>query len=147
MSGLDFLAVRREEESSQQRILPVLAANPVRQRKGSSLPRVSVPGRWEAPFSDTCGRASAGQECRWTECVSPCILVLQVEVSAQRSRFGSRTGALQDGRTDGPGGFTTIMAYLPAHEQVFLGFTNSFGYFNEVDFMMDEVVGPAVGER
>jgi D-alanyl-D-alanine carboxypeptidase len=48
---------------------------------------------------------------------------------------------------DGPGGFTTIMAYLPAREQVFLGFTNSFGYFNEVDFMMDEVVGPVVGGR
>jgi D-alanyl-D-alanine carboxypeptidase len=42
---------------------------------------------------------------------------------------------------DGPGGVNTLMAYRPASDEIFLGFTNSFGYFNEVDFMMDDVIG------
>lgn len=42
---------------------------------------------------------------------------------------------------DGPGGVNTLMAYNPATGEVFLGFTNIFGYFNEVDFLMDEVIG------
>jgi len=42
---------------------------------------------------------------------------------------------------DGPGGVNTLMAYHPATDEIFLGFTNSFGYFNEVDFMMDDVIG------
>jgi len=42
---------------------------------------------------------------------------------------------------DGPGGVNTLMAYNPATGEIFLGFTNIFGYFNEVDFLMDEVIG------
>jgi hypothetical protein len=42
---------------------------------------------------------------------------------------------------DGPGGVNTLMAYCPATDEVFLGFTNTFGYFNEVDFMIDDVIG------
>jgi D-alanyl-D-alanine carboxypeptidase len=45
---------------------------------------------------------------------------------------------------DGPGGVNTLMAYRPASDEIFLGFTNSFGYFDEVDFMMDEVIGKFV---
>ena len=45
---------------------------------------------------------------------------------------------------DGPGGVNTLMAYHPATDEIFLGFTNSFGYFNEVDFMMDDVIGKFV---
>jgi D-alanyl-D-alanine carboxypeptidase len=45
---------------------------------------------------------------------------------------------------DGPGGVNTLMAYRPATDEIFIGFTNSFGYFNEVDFMMDDVIGKFV---
>jgi D-alanyl-D-alanine carboxypeptidase len=45
---------------------------------------------------------------------------------------------------DGPGGVNTLMAYRPATDEIFLGFTNSFGYFDEVDFMMDDVIGKFV---
>lgn len=41
---------------------------------------------------------------------------------------------------DGPGGVNTLMSYSPATDEIFLGFTNVFGYFNEVDFLMDEVI-------
>ena len=43
---------------------------------------------------------------------------------------------------DGPGGVNTLMAYLPAKREIFIGFTNIFGNFDEVDFMMDKVIGP-----
>jgi hypothetical protein len=65
-----------------------------------------------------------------------------------------RIWALQAGRKpygilvykegDGPGGVNTLMAYRPATDEIFLGFTNSFGYFNEVDFLMDDVIGKFV---
>ena len=42
---------------------------------------------------------------------------------------------------DGPGGVNTLMAYNPSTDEIFLGFTNIFGYFNEVDFLMDDVIG------
>jgi D-alanyl-D-alanine carboxypeptidase len=42
---------------------------------------------------------------------------------------------------DGPGGVNTLMAYRPATDEIYLGFTNSFGYFNEIDFFMDDVIG------
>ena len=42
---------------------------------------------------------------------------------------------------DGPGGVNTLMAYNPSNDEIYLGFTNIFGYFNEVDFLMDEVIG------
>lgn len=42
---------------------------------------------------------------------------------------------------DGPGGVNTLMAYRPETGDIYLGFVNSFGYFNEVDFMMDDVIG------
>lgn len=45
---------------------------------------------------------------------------------------------------DGPGGVTALMAYFPAKDQIFIGFSNSFGFFDEVDFMMDDVIGPWV---
>jgi D-alanyl-D-alanine carboxypeptidase len=42
---------------------------------------------------------------------------------------------------DGPGGVNTLMAYRPATDEIYLGFANVFGYFNEIDFLMDEVIG------
>jgi CubicO group peptidase (beta-lactamase class C family) len=42
---------------------------------------------------------------------------------------------------DGPGGVNTLMAYNPATHKIFVGFINVFGYFNEVDFLMDDVFG------
>lgn len=45
---------------------------------------------------------------------------------------------------DGPGGVNTLMAYRPATDEIFLGFTNCFGYFNEIDFLMDNVISKYV---
>ena len=46
---------------------------------------------------------------------------------------------------DGPGGSTALMAYLPARDEIYIGFTNRFGgEFDHVDFMMDDVIGPTV---
>jgi CubicO group peptidase (beta-lactamase class C family) len=42
---------------------------------------------------------------------------------------------------DGPGGVNTLMAYRPATDEIYVGFTNIFGYFNEIDFLMDGVIG------
>jgi D-alanyl-D-alanine carboxypeptidase len=42
---------------------------------------------------------------------------------------------------DGPGGVNTLMAYRPGTDEIFVGFINSFGYFSEVDFLMDDVIG------
>jgi D-alanyl-D-alanine carboxypeptidase len=52
-----------------------------------------------------------------------------------------RYGVLVYKEGDGPGGVNTLMAYNPSTDEIFLGFTNIFGYFNEVDFLMDEVIG------
>jgi D-alanyl-D-alanine carboxypeptidase len=41
---------------------------------------------------------------------------------------------------DGPGGVNTLMAFRPSNGAIYLGFTNSFGYFDETDFMMDKVI-------
>jgi CubicO group peptidase (beta-lactamase class C family) len=48
---------------------------------------------------------------------------------------------------DGAGGVNTLMAYLPAKDEIFIGFSNSFGFFNEVDFMMDDVIAPWVAKH
>ena len=53
-----------------------------------------------------------------------------------------RYGVLVYKEGDGPGGVNTLMAYNPSTDEIFLGFTNIFGYFNEVDFLMDDVIGP-----
>lgn len=42
---------------------------------------------------------------------------------------------------DGPGGVNTLMAYRPSTDQIYVGFTNIFGNFDEVDFLMDGVIG------
>jgi D-alanyl-D-alanine carboxypeptidase len=42
---------------------------------------------------------------------------------------------------DGPGGVNTLMAYQPEKRELYVGFTNIFGNFNEVEFMMDDVIG------
>ena len=42
---------------------------------------------------------------------------------------------------DGPGGVNTLMAYNVVTGKIFVGFINVFGYFNEVDFLMDDVIG------
>ena len=42
---------------------------------------------------------------------------------------------------DGPGGVNTLMAYRPSTDEIFIGFINCFGYFSEVDFLMDDVIG------
>jgi D-alanyl-D-alanine carboxypeptidase len=58
-------------------------------------------------------------------------------LQAVRKRFG----VLVYKEGDGPGGVNTLMAYCPTTDEVFLGFTNTFGYFDEVDFMIDDVIG------
>jgi D-alanyl-D-alanine carboxypeptidase len=52
-----------------------------------------------------------------------------------------RYGVLVYKEGDGPGGVNTLMAYNPSTDEIFLGFTNIFGYFNEIDFLMDDVIG------
>jgi D-alanyl-D-alanine carboxypeptidase len=52
-----------------------------------------------------------------------------------------RYGVLVYKEGDGPGGVNTLMAYNPSTGEIFLGFINIFGYFNEVDFLMDDVIG------
>jgi CubicO group peptidase (beta-lactamase class C family) len=51
----------------------------------------------------------------------------------------NRYGVLVYKEGDGPGGVNTLMAYNPSTDEIFLGFTNIFGYFNEVDFLMDVI--------
>jgi len=49
----------------------------------------------------------------------------------------SDSQALRSTRLQGrrrPRGVNTLMAYNPATGQIFLGFTNIFGYFNEAVF-------------
>ena len=48
---------------------------------------------------------------------------------------------------DGPGGINTLMAYRPATGEIYVGFTNVFGYFNEVDFLMDGVIGKLAASK
>jgi len=48
---------------------------------------------------------------------------------------------------DGPGGVNTLMAYNPETHDIFVGFINVFGYFNEVDFLMDDVFGDFIRPR
>ena len=48
---------------------------------------------------------------------------------------------------DGPGGVNTLMAYLPAQDRIYIGFTNIFGNFDEVDFMLNDVIGPMESMR
>ena len=45
---------------------------------------------------------------------------------------------------DGPGGMTAIMAYTPQTGDIYVAFTNSFGHFDEADFLVDEVIGSLV---
>lgn len=45
---------------------------------------------------------------------------------------------------DGPGGFTTLMAFHPKSNVIFIGFTNEFGGFDEVDALMTDVMSAAV---
>lgn len=42
---------------------------------------------------------------------------------------------------DGPGGETAIMAYRPEIDEIYVAFTNSFGHFDESDFLIDGVIG------
>ncbi len=48
---------------------------------------------------------------------------------------------------DGAGGVNTLMAYLPAQDRIYIGFINVFGNFDEVDFMLDNVIGPMESMR
>ena len=45
---------------------------------------------------------------------------------------------------DGPGGFNTLMAYHPKSDTIFIGFTNEFGNFDEVDTLMMDVMRTAI---
>ncbi len=45
---------------------------------------------------------------------------------------------------DGPSGFNTLMAYHPSSGTVFVGFTNEFGSFDEVETLMSDVMRAAV---
>jgi hypothetical protein len=45
---------------------------------------------------------------------------------------------------DGPGGFNTLMAYHPGSDTIFIGFTNEFGNFDEVDTLMMDVMSTTI---
>ena len=45
---------------------------------------------------------------------------------------------------DGPGGFNTLMAYHPQSDTLFIGYTNEFGHFDEVDTLMADVMSAAL---
>jgi CubicO group peptidase (beta-lactamase class C family) len=45
---------------------------------------------------------------------------------------------------DGPGGFNTLMAFHPKSDTIFIGFTNEFGNFDEVDTLMMDVMSTAI---
>ena len=45
---------------------------------------------------------------------------------------------------DGPGGFNTLMAYHPGSDSIFIGFTNEFGSFDEVDVLMMDVMSTTI---
>jgi D-alanyl-D-alanine carboxypeptidase len=48
---------------------------------------------------------------------------------------------------DGPGGFNTLMAYHPSSDTIFIGFTNEFGNFDEVDTLLMDVMSTAVASH
>jgi D-alanyl-D-alanine carboxypeptidase len=48
---------------------------------------------------------------------------------------------------DGPGGFNTLMAYHPDTDTIFIGYTNQFGDFDEVDTLMTEVMNTAIPRK
>lgn len=57
-------------------------------------------------------------------------------LEAARTAYGTivyKTG-------DGPGGTTEILGYLPQCKLMFAAFTNSFGYFDEVDYVIDRAL-------
>ena len=56
--------------------------------------------------------------------------------------FHAPFGMLVYKEGDGPGGTNALMAYRPDRDDIYVGLTNSFGHFDEVDFMIDEVIGP-----
>ena len=45
---------------------------------------------------------------------------------------------------DGPGGFNTLMAFHPSSDTIFIGFTNEFGNFDEVDTLMMDVMSTVI---
>jgi D-alanyl-D-alanine carboxypeptidase len=45
---------------------------------------------------------------------------------------------------DGPGGFNTLLAYHPGSDTIFIGFTNEFGNFDEVDTLMMDVMSTTI---
>ena len=47
---------------------------------------------------------------------------------------------------DGPGGFNALMAYSPDRDQIFVGFVNVFGNFDEVERFMDDEICPLLLE-
>jgi D-alanyl-D-alanine carboxypeptidase len=66
----------------------------------------------------------------------------------------SKTRALQGTATpfgfvlfkegDGPGGFNTLMAFHPSSDTIFIGYTNEFGNFDEVETLMLNVMSTVV---
>jgi hypothetical protein len=48
---------------------------------------------------------------------------------------------------DGPGGFNTLMAYHPGSDTIFIGFTNEFGNFDEVDTMLMDVMSTVISPQ
>jgi len=71
-----------------------------------------------------------------------------VEVGKQKTRTlqaaATAFGLVLFKSGDGPGGFNTVMAFHPKTGTIFLGFTNQFGDFDEVDVMMNELMSAAV---
>jgi len=45
---------------------------------------------------------------------------------------------------DGPGGFNMLMAFHPESSVIFIGFTNEFGGFDEVDALITDIMSAAV---
>ena len=49
-------------------------------------------------------------------------------------------GVLFTSLGDGPGGMNTMLAYHPKSKSIVIAFTNIFGYFDEHDFFMDDLM-------
>lgn len=49
-------------------------------------------------------------------------------------------GVLYSSLGDGPGGMNVMLNYHPQSESIIIAFTNVFGNWDELDFMMDEIV-------
>lgn len=73
-----------------------------------------------------------------------------MEIGKQRIRAMQAVrwpyGILIEKEGDGSGGFNSLLAYEPSTGTIYVSFTNSFGYFDEEEFLMRDVIGGLHGQ-